>query len=50
MQIYLMQNVGTTDGLRLYVQAVAKRCCLMDKMESGWDHYARPPVMFFIML
>ena len=39
MKINLMQNVGTTDTFRLYVQAVAKRCCLMDKMEPGWNHY-----------
>ncbi len=34
-----IQNAGTTDGLRLFVQAVAERCRLMDKMEPGWNHY-----------
>ena len=39
MQIYLMQDAGMTDTFRLYMQAVAKRCCLMDKVEPRWNHY-----------
>lgn len=34
-----IRNAGTTDSFRLFVQTVAERSCMMDKMEPGWNHY-----------